>query len=82
MAVSLDRANRYAPPGWLVRSGVVQVTSVMRTWQIGDRPTKLAQAVAEGGRVDKTIHRLTFIDDETKRRRTLTTEAEGMSTCL
>jgi TnpA family transposase len=46
--------------------------SVMRTLQIGDKPTKLAQAVAELGRIDKTIHALTFIDDESKRRRTLT----------
>ena len=44
----------------------------MRTLQVGDRPTKLAQAVAEIGRVDKTIHILTSIDDESKRRRTLT----------
>lgn len=33
--------------------------------------TKLAQAIAELGRIDKTIHALTFIDDENKRRRTL-----------
>ena len=46
--------------------------SVMRTLQIGDRPTKLAQAVAELGRIDKTIHALTFVDDENKRRRILT----------
>ncbi len=51
---------------------VVQATSIMRTLQIGDRPTKLAQAVAELGRIDKTIHSLTYIDDEAKRRRTLT----------
>jgi TnpA family transposase len=51
--------------------GVVQATSVMRTLQIGDRPTKLAQAVAELGRIDKTIHALTYIDDESKRRRIL-----------
>ena len=44
----------------------------MRTLQIGDRPTKLAQAVAELGRIDKTLHCLTYIDDEAKRRRTLT----------
>ena len=44
----------------------------MRTLQVGDRPTKLAQAVAEVGRIDKTIHILTSIDDEFKRRRTLT----------
>jgi Tn3 transposase DDE domain len=51
---------------------LVQATSIMRTLQVGDRPTKLAQAVAEVGRIDKTIHILTSIDDEFKRRRTLT----------
>src|SRR5919204_5986351 len=55
-----------------LKLGVVQATAVMRTLQIGDRPTKLAQAVAELGRIDKTIHSLTYIDDESKRRRTLT----------
>ena len=55
-----------------LKLGVVQAMSVMRTLQVGERPTKLAQAVAEVGRIDKTIHCLTFIDDETKRRRTLT----------
>jgi TnpA family transposase len=55
-----------------LKLGVVQATAVMRTLQIGDRPTKLAQAVAELGRIDKTIHALTFIDDENKRRRALT----------
>ena len=44
----------------------------MRTLRIDDRPTKLAQAVAEVGRMDKTIHSLTYVDDESKRRRTLT----------
>ena len=54
-----------------LKLGLVQATSIMRTLQVGDRPTKLAQAVAEIGRVDKTIHILTSIDDESKRRRTL-----------
>ena len=54
-----------------LKLGVVQATSIMRTLQIGDRPTRLAQAVAELGRIDKTIHALTYIDDETKRRRIL-----------
>ena len=54
-----------------LKLGVVQATSIMRTLQIGERPTKLAQAVAELGRIDKTIHCLTYIDDESKRRRTL-----------
>ena len=51
-----------------LKLGVVQATSVMRTLRIGDRPTKLAQAVAELGRIDKTIHALTYTDDEAKRR--------------
>lgn len=55
-----------------LKLGVVQAMSIMRTLQIGDRPTRLAQAVAEVGRIDKTIHCLSFIDDEAKRRRTLT----------
>jgi TnpA family transposase len=55
-----------------LKLGLVQATSIMRTLQVGDRPTKLAQAVAEIGRIDKTIHILTSIDDEPKRRRTLT----------
>jgi TnpA family transposase len=55
-----------------LKLGVVQALSIMRTLQVGDRPTKLAQAVAELGRIDKTIHCLTYIDDETKRRRILT----------
>jgi len=54
-----------------LKLGVVQATSIMRTLQVGDRPTKLAQAVAEYGRIDKTIHCLTYIDDELKRRRTV-----------
>ncbi|MGA2402176.1 MAG: Tn3 family transposase, partial [Syntrophobacteraceae bacterium] len=52
--------------------GVVQATSIMRTLRVGERPTRLAQAVGELGRIDKTIHSLTYIDDESKRRRTLT----------
>ena len=55
-----------------LKLGVVQATSIMRTLRIDERPTKLAQAVAEIGRIDKTIHSLTYIDDESKRRRTLT----------
>jgi TnpA family transposase len=55
-----------------LKLGVVQATSIMRTLRIDDRPTKLAQAIAEIGRIDKTIHSLTYIDDESKRRRTLT----------
>ena len=55
-----------------LKLGLVQALSIMRTLQVGDRPTKLAQAVVEVGRIDKTIHVLTSMDDESKRRRTLT----------
>src|SRR6202022_1018545 len=51
--------------------GMVQAVSIMKTLRIDDRPTKLAQAVAELGHIDKTIHALTYIADENKRRRTL-----------
>lgn len=44
----------------------------MLTLQVGERPTRLAQAIAEFGRIDKTLHTLTYIDDEAKRRGTLT----------
>jgi TnpA family transposase len=55
-----------------LKLGLVQATSIMRTLRVDDRPTRLAQAVAELGRIDKTIHSLTYVDDESKRRRTLT----------
>jgi hypothetical protein len=55
-----------------LKLGLVQATSIMRTLRIDDRPTRLAQAVAELGRIDKTVHGLTYVDDESKRRRTLT----------
>jgi TnpA family transposase len=51
--------------------GRVPATGIMRTLQVADRPTRLAQAIAEFGRIEKTIHCLTTIDDENKRRGTL-----------
>ena len=73
--VNLDRVT----PHWddvlrLVGSlklGLVPAMGVMRTLQVDDRPTPLAQAIAEIGRIDKTIHTLNFIDDEDRRRSTL-----------
>src|SRR5215217_7780304 len=43
----------------------------MRTLQQGDRPTKLARALGELGRIIKTIYLLEYIGDETYRRRVL-----------
>jgi TnpA family transposase len=52
--------------------GVFHVESLMRTLQRGDRPTKLARALGELGRIIKTIYLLEYIGDETYRRRVLT----------
>ncbi|CFV38644.1 transposase [Yersinia enterocolitica] len=54
-----------------LKLGRLNVMSIMKTLQTGDRPTSLAQAIAEIGRADKTIHMLTYLDDESKRRSTL-----------
>jgi TnpA family transposase len=42
-----------------LKLGRVPATGIMRTLQAGDRPTRLAQAIAEYGRIDKTLHTLT-----------------------
>ena len=55
-----------------LKLGRVPATGIMRTLQVADRPTRLAQALAEFGRIDKTLHSLTYIDDENRRRATLT----------
>jgi TnpA family transposase len=57
--------------GGSLKLGRVPATGIMRTLQVGDRQTGLANALAEFGRVDKTIHMLTTINDEDKRRGTL-----------
>ncbi|MDY7549136.1 Tn3 family transposase [Glaciimonas sp. CA11.2] len=54
-----------------LKLGRIPATGIMRTLQVGDRPTRLAKALAEFGRIEKSLHTLTFIDDETKRRNIL-----------
>jgi len=56
----------------LLLQGRVPATGIMRTLQVGDNPTRLAQAIAEFGRIDKTLHSLHYIDDKDMRRGTLT----------
>lgn len=55
-----------------LKLGKVSAAGIMRTLQIGDRPTRLAQAIAEFGRIEKTLHMLKYIDDEAMRRSILT----------
>ena len=54
-----------------LKLGRVPAMGIMRTLQIDERPTGLAQAIAEIGRIDKTIHALHYINDEARRRSTL-----------
>ncbi|MBC8751043.1 MULTISPECIES: Tn3 family transposase [Paraburkholderia] len=54
-----------------LKLGRVSAAGIMRTLQVGDRQTQLAKALAEFGRIEKTLHTLTYIDDEAKRRSTL-----------
>lgn len=43
-----------------LKLGRVSAAGIMRTLQVGERPTRLAQAIAEFGRIDKTLHTLTY----------------------
>ncbi len=55
-----------------LKLGRVPANGIMRTLQIGDRPTRLAQAIAEFGRIDKTLHTLTLSMTRAAAARTLT----------
>ncbi len=54
-----------------LKLGVVRAAGITRTLQTNDRPTKLARALQELGRLAKTLYLLRFIDDENYRRRIL-----------
>lgn len=54
-----------------LKLGVVQAGGLTRTLQTNDRPTRLARALQEFGRLIKTLYMLRFIDDENYRRRIL-----------
>jgi TnpA family transposase len=54
-----------------LKLGRVRATGIMRTLQVGEHATRLAQAIAEIGRIEKTVHVLRYLDDESMRRDTL-----------
>ena len=54
-----------------LKLGRISADAIMRTLQVGDKPTRLAQAIAAVGRIDKTKHTLNYIDDKDMRRGTL-----------
>jgi TnpA family transposase len=51
--------------------GRVAASDLIRSLQAGGRPTALGRAIAEIGRVPKTVHLLAYSDDESYRRRIL-----------
>src|SRR5271168_2243913 len=54
-----------------LKLGHLKAAGIMRTLQIKDRPTTLARALSELGRIVKTIHVLRYIDNSAFRRRIL-----------
>ena len=51
--------------------GTVRASELIRALQRGGRPSSLARAISEIGRIAKTLHLLAYIDDEAYRRRIL-----------
>ncbi len=54
-----------------LKLGHLKAAGIMRTLQVRDKPTTLARALAEIGRIAKTVHILRTIDDPAFRRRIL-----------
>jgi len=62
-----------------LKMGTVNATELMRSLQRGNQPSTLAKALGELGRIVKTLYLLSYIDDETYRRRILTQINRGES---
>lgn len=54
-----------------LKLGRIKADTVMRVLQVRERPTPLARALSELGRIVKTIHVLDYVDDPDRRRRIL-----------
>jgi TnpA family transposase len=55
-----------------LKLGTVQASELIRTLLKSERPSNLAQAIIEAGRINKTLYLFNYIDDEDYRRRILT----------
>jgi TnpA family transposase len=55
-----------------LKLGRVQASELIRTLLKSERPSSLARAIIEAGRINKTLYLLNYIDDEDYRRRILT----------
>ena len=55
-----------------LKLGTIRASELVRSLLKSDRPSSLAQAIIELGRINKTLYLLNYIDDEDYRRRVLT----------
>jgi TnpA family transposase len=55
-----------------LKLGTVQASELIRSLLKSERPSSLAQAIIDVGRINKTLYLLNYIDDEDYRRRILT----------
>ena len=55
-----------------LKMGTVQASELIRSLLKSERPSSLAKAIIEVGRINKTLYLLNYIDDEDYRRRILT----------
>ena len=54
-----------------LKSGTIRASELLRSLLRSKRPSTLARAIGELGKIPKTLYLLTYIDDETYRRRIL-----------
>jgi len=54
-----------------LKLGRIKADAVMRVLQVKERPTPIARALSELGRIVKTVHVIDYIDDPERRRRIL-----------
>lgn len=55
-----------------LKLGTIQASELIRSLLKSERPSSLALAIMEAGRINKTIYLLNYVDDESYRRRILT----------
>ena len=55
-----------------LKMGTVSASQLIRSLLRSDRPSTLARAIGDLGRISKTLYLLSYVDDETYRRRILT----------
>lgn len=62
-----------------LKLGTIQASELIRTILKSDKPSGLAKAIIEAGRINRTLYLLNYIDDEDYRRRILTQLNRGES---